>query len=262
MNRRDFVTAAGGSLALPLGALAATGAAPEGREFYELRRYQLLPGSKKELLAAFLREAAIPAWNRLEIGPVGVFTGLYGPAALELLVLLPFHRLETLVEAEYRLAGDAQYQAAGKDFLETALSDPAFARYESSLLTAFDTMPRIEQPALSKNAQPRIFELRVYESHSLKAHLRKVEMFDRGGEIQLFRETGLNPVMFGRTLIGPRQPNLTYLLCHEDMAARDRNWKVFGESAGWQQLRVDSYYADTVSDITDFILRPTDYSQL
>jgi hypothetical protein len=46
------------------------------------------------------------------------------------------------------------------------------------------------------------------------------------------------------------------------MAARDAGWKRFGESEGWKKLRAMEEYKDTVSNITDIILRPTPFSQI
>jgi len=57
-------------------------------------------------------------------------------------------------------------------------------------------------------------------------------------------------------------PNLTYMLVFEDMADRDKKWKVFGSSPEWRKLRSNPAYKDTVSTITDIILRPTGYSQI
>ena len=41
-------------------------------------------------------------------------------------------------------------------------------------------------------------------------------MFDTG-ELELFRRTGLTPVFFGETHIGPTLPNLIYLLVFPEM---------------------------------------------
>jgi hypothetical protein len=87
-------------------------------------------------------------------------------------------------------------------------------RVESSLLAAFEGMPKMEVPAATAGNKPRIFELRTYESHSKKANKKKIEMFNKG-EIAIFRRTGLQPVFFGETLIGTKMPNLTYLLVFE-----------------------------------------------
>src|ERR1700677_4526555 len=76
MKRRTFVKS---SLAACLtGTLAvrqtsAVEAAPDAREYYELRTYTLKEG-KQPLLHDYLSKAFIPALGRLGIGPVGVFT--------------------------------------------------------------------------------------------------------------------------------------------------------------------------------------------
>ena len=87
-------------------------------------------------------------------------------------------------------------------------------------------------------------------------------MFNDGGEIAIFRKTGLNPVFFGETIVGPMMPNLTYMLCFDDLTDRDKRWGVFGSSPEWKKLRSDPQYKDTVSNITDIILRPMGYSQI
>ena len=93
-------------------------------------------------------------------------------------------------------------------------------------------------------------------------HLRKVEMFNEGGEIAIFKKTGLTPVLFGETIIGPNLPNLNYMLAFKDMADRDQKWQVFRDDPDWKKLSGDPTYRDTVSNITDIILRPAAYSQI
>lgn len=231
-------------------------------EYYELRLYFMLPGAKQKLLNDFLRDAAIPAWNRLGIGPVGVFTVTYGPNLPTLYVLLPHKNLESVVAASARLTADAEYQKAGTEFLSVPMSDPAFVRMESSLLIAFEEMPKLEAPKGAAGNKPRIFEMRTYESHSEKAGKKKIEMFNAGGEIPIFRRTGLQPVFFGETIIGPKMPNLTYMLTFENMQARDKSWDAFRDDPDWKKLSANPIYKDTVSNITDIILRPAAYSQI
>jgi hypothetical protein len=166
--------------------------------------------------------------------------------------------MDSVVNAHARLLADGELREKGASFLDATLSNPAFVRCESSLMAAFSHMPGIEPPAFKE----RIFELRIYESHSVKAGKKKVEMFNEGGEIAIFRKTGLNPVMFGETIIGPNLPNLTYMLAFKDMAERDQRWQVFRDDPDWKKLSADPAYKDTVSNITDIILRPTEYSQI
>jgi len=120
----------------------------------------------------------------------------------------------------------------------------------------------VEVPEALLKTGSRVYEVRIYESHSLKAARRKIEMFNEGGEIGVFRKTGLIPVFFGETLFGPLMPNLQYMLVFESMEARDKAWSVFMKDPEWIRLRSDARYADTVSNITDLILNPEPYSQI
>ncbi len=262
MNRRDFLASATLAGAASLSGLAvAVDETETAREYFELRLYHMLPGAKKQFLNDFLRDAAIPAWNRLGIKPVGVFNVLYGPNQPTLYVLLPHQSIESVVTASTRLLEDVEFQKAGAAFLNVPLSDPVYVRMESSLMTAFSQMPQLIPPS-EGGKKLSLFELRTYESHTEKAAKKKIEMFNEGREIEIFRKTGLQPVFFGETLIGPRMPNLTYMLAFEDMASRDKAWDAFRNSPEWKSLSANPAYADTVSNITDIFLRPAPYSQI
>jgi NIPSNAP len=266
MKRRDLLLAASGVAGAASLSAAVKGERKheQGKTYYELRKYQLLNRSKQKGFHDFFRGVAIPALNRAGIEPVGVFNVMYGPnqPMLAIYVLLPHKSLESFASATSRLAQDSAYQQAGSGFLDASYDGPAYVRMESSLMVAFDEMPGIELPPPAGGKEPRIFELRTYESHNAKAGRKKIEMFNSGGEIALFRQTGLNPVFFGETLVGPQMPNLTYMLCFRDMVQRDSAWKVFVDSPGWKDLSVRPEYKDTVSNITDIILRPMEYSQI
>ncbi|MBW7998172.1 MAG: NIPSNAP family containing protein [Candidatus Glassbacteria bacterium] len=266
MKRREMLISAAAVAAAPLAACAQGSGSKGGdaRQYLELRKYLLMPGRKKEQFVQFMANAAVPALNRIGVSPVGAFTVQYGqntPAAA-LYVLVPYPSLEAWSTAKYRLAADEQFMADGAEVLNAPLSDPAYIRVETTLMQAFKGMPTVEIPPQKKAGKGRIFELRIYESHSVTAAIKKIEMFNAGGEIQLFRDTGLNPVFFGETMAGQQMPNLVYMLCHDDMAARDASWKVFVESDGWNELKAKEEYKDTVSNISDIILRPTGFSQL
>jgi hypothetical protein len=232
-------------------------------EYYELRRYRLQAGPKVELANRFFGDALMPALNRLGISPVGVFSVTIGPESPSLYLLIPNVSIETLVTIESRLELDAEYQKAGAPFLNAPAQDPAYVRVESSLLRAFERMPRLQVPSVSAEHRPRIFELRTYESPSDQDHKRKVEMFN-SGEIDVFGQAGFWSVFYGDTIIGSRMPNLTYMFCFNDFADRDKKWDVFRSSPAWKQLSTLPRYAfeAIVSSITNVILSPTPYSQL
>ena len=58
-------------------------------------------------------------------------------------------------------------------------------------------------------------------------------MFNQA-EIGIFTRTGLTPVFFGDTLIGPRMPSLTYMLTFADVADLNAKWSVFVSDPGME----------------------------
>jgi len=263
MKRREFMAASGlagiGSMSVGLGV-------PEGktsdRQLLELRVYHMLPGNKKKVLNDFLANAAIPALSRLGVGPIGAFEPVHGADSLTLFLLTPYQSFESFAATAAKMMDEAVFLKAAESFYNMPISDPPYMRVESSLLMAFEQMPKVEVSALVAEKKSRIFEMRIYESHNGKMGKKKVEMFNKGGEIAIFRKAGLQPVFFGETIVGPRMPNLTYMVVFPDWAARDKSWDTFRNDPDWKKLSTDAYYADTVSNITDLILRPTSYSQV
>jgi hypothetical protein len=267
MKRREFlkssVTVAGAAAVSSSFSAAAADPSPGAREFYELRLYHLRRGPMQKRFDSFYREAAIPAMNRAGINPVGVFSVAAGPDSPTMYVLLPHKSAEAFATSNDRVRADADYQKAGAEFINAPPADPAYVRVESSLLIAFEAIPRLEVPAATAAKKSRLFELRTYESHSKKANKKKVEMFNTG-EIAIFRRAGLAPVFFGETLIGSKMPNLIYMLAFENMAERDKNWGVFASDPEWKKLSTTPGFTDgeIVTNISNLFLRPTDYSQI
>jgi len=260
VDRRNFLATAAVASVSPLSAIDALGQ-PAPRQFFELRRYHLLPGTKQRAFGTFIGEAAIPAMNRAGVARVGAFTVVYGENAPSLLLVLAHQTLDSVVSLRDRLASDTVYTRAGAAILDAPMSDPAFVRVESTLLRAFDAMPTLEPSAGAGTNTPRIFEMRTYESHSDRAALNKRAMFN-AGEVPIFRRTGLTPVFFGETVVGAKMPSLTYMVTFSDMVARDAAWAAFGKDPDWKTLSGDAQYRENVSAISDIILRPTSYSQI
>jgi len=254
MRRREF-------LAAGVAGIAGTGSLTVAKEkteqqYFELRCYHTLARPKHNLVGDFLKDVGIAAMNRIGIEPVGVFNVMYGPNKPSLYVLMVHKSLASVANASARLLEDAEVRKS--DFINAPMSEPMYVRYESSLMVAFKDMPKLAVP----EKKPRIFELRTYESHSIKAAKKKIEMFNEGGEIAIFKKTGLQPVFFGETIIGPMLPNLTYMVVFDNMEHRDKSWAVFNSDPDWKKLRADPAYKDIVSNVTDIILQPTPYSQI
>jgi hypothetical protein len=260
VDRRKFLAASAVAAVSPVPTLEAL-AQPAARQYIELRRYHLLPGAKQRAFSTFIGNVAIPAMNRAGVGRVGAFTVMYGENAPSMLLVLTHQSLDSVATLREKLANDAAYVRDGAAILDAPLSDPAFVRVESSVLRAFEAMPTLEPSAGAEKATPRIFELRTYESHSEKAAINKVKMFN-AGEVPIFRRTGLTPIFFGETVVGPKMPNLVYMLTFENMPARDAAWSKFSQDPDWKTLSADPQYKENVSAISDIILRPTAFSQI
>jgi len=268
LERRDFLASLGAAAVAGLAAdqtaaLAQTGAAT-APEFYVWREYMLRNGTGPGRLAAFLRDAAVPALNRLGHKPIGVFEVVAGVPSPTVFVLTPHASIDSVATMEARLSADAMFMKAAAPYFDATAADPIYVRQEVSVLSAVPKLPRIEVPAAAAAGGPRLFELRTYESHNERGHRMKVQMFDEMGEIEIFKRVGLTPVFFGRTLAGPRMPNLTYMLVFDNQAARDKAWDAFRKDPEWAKLRATPGFADSeiVSNITTVLLRPAGYSQI
>ncbi len=264
MERREFLTASLAASALAF-ANSSEAQTPSGkpREYYEIRKYHLQNGPQTKLTENYVANALIPALNRLGIAPVGAFHLDFGPEAPTLYLLLPSSNLETLATAELRLAQDEEFMKAAEPFWNAPATAPAFQRIESSLHIAFEGHPKLTVPASTASHGKRIFQLRTYESPSMQAHVRKVEMFHHG-EFAIFKNAGCEAVFYSDSLIGPRMPNLTYMLTFPDLAELTARWKVFTTDPAWTKLSKSPRYAyeEIVSNISNLILSPTSYSQI
>jgi hypothetical protein len=233
--------------------------AQPSREFYLLRKYTLQTGAQLQLTQDYFANALIPALNRMGMTPVGAFKLDIGPETPTYYLLIPGKSVEGLAAVDARLAEDAEFLTASAAFWAAPASAPAFARVESSLLSAFAGWPKLAVPKTAK----RIFQLRTYESASDAAHIRKVKMFN-DAEIAIFVRTGLAPVFFGDTLVGSRMPSLTYMLTFADVADLNAKWSVFVADPEWKELSKKPGNTDPeiVSNISNLYLSPLSCSQI
>ena len=244
------------------GAVHAAGpsASPEP-EHYELRAYRVKGGSDTSLLDAYLEKAAIPAWNRLGVKTVGVFTEREAKETPTVYVLIPYSSIESFAGVGARINSDPEYLKAGAEYLQTPKTNPAFLRIDSWLMLAFAGLPKMDLPAYCKERKPRVFEMRFYESHSELKAINKVEMFN-AGEIETMREVGLGPIFYGQTLIGRDLPHLIYMTSGQDMDAHKKHWDAFRIHPVWKKLQSDPQYANNTSKNTSMMLDPKPYSQI
>jgi len=265
MQRRRFLSsslAAASALAASGGALLKA-QANQAREYYELRCYKMQSGDQPKVAHKYLAEVLIPALNRQGLKTIGAFDLYLGPETPSLYLLIPSESLEALVTSELKLGHDEAYLKAAEPFDAAPANSPAFARIESSLMIAFEGYPKLTVTPATAQKGPRVFQMRTYESPSLRDHRRKVEMFN-SGEYDIFAKAGFWNVFFGDTLIGARRPNLTYMVSMPDLAELDAKWKNFTTHPDWKKLSSEPRFTfeSIVSNISNLILRPTAYSQI
>jgi hypothetical protein len=237
--------------------------AGSSREYYELRKYKLRSGAGPRITDHYLAEALIPALNRLEMSPIGAFTLDVGPETPTLYLLIPATSAETLVSVESRLSKDEEYRKAGEPFLAAAAAQTPFDRIDSSLMVAFEGWPKLVLPPATAQKGPRVFQLRTYESPTIRDHQVKIDMF-HNGEFEIFRRAGFWQVFYGDKLIGPRLPNLTYMLSYPSLGDMKRLWNAFSSDPEWKKLTASSKYSfePIVTNIDNLVLNPTTYSQI
>lgn len=239
------------------------------REFYELKVYHLKSDAQEATVDNFLEKAYLPALHRAGIAKVGVFkprtdANASGSSVTEklLYVFIPFRSSDDFFKLENKLASDKTYQNDGKDYLDALYSNPPYERIETILLNAFEKAPHYTLPELTSPKKDRVYELRSYESHTEKISKNKIEMFNKGDEVGLFKRLGFNAVFYAEVVAGSRMPNLMYLTTFDNKASRDQHWDAFGKDDYWKKLSAMPQYQKNVSRNDMRFLYPTDYSDI
>lgn len=246
--------------AMFLGLATSTQAADADKpQYYEVRIYSTQSVAQQARVNDYWRDAAVPAYRRMSIGPIGVFTEREDSPTNRIYVLVPCDSLEAYGAIPARLAADGEYQKAAAGFLGATKTNAAYERFESSLLVAFDGMKHLVVPPPAQ--RPEIFELRTYLSPGEAKGLNKVRMFE-SGEITVMKEVGLAPIFYGRKLAGPNLPCLMYMTCGANPDEHKKHWSAFGAAPVWKQLQADPQYKDNVSGIIRVLLKRTSASEI
>ncbi len=240
-----------------------TQAANSSSTFLEITTWRLhnTDEDQSSRMADYLGSGLSPALSRAGAKLAGAFSNVIGQDGPYYVTLTQYASLAGMQECLTTLRTDAAYQRELAK-LDSGSGLP-FVRAESSLLRSFDGMPQHDIRVDGEKHPPRIFEWRIYESQTFATLARKVGMFN-GGEMQIFERLGMRPVFFGETIVGPRQPNLMYMLSYEDMAARDRLWHDFLADPDWKKLSSEPQLKDAkiVANISNVILRPLTFSAI
>lgn len=235
-----------------------------GRDFYALKTYHLQNQQQVEQVEKYLKEAYLPALHRAGIKKVGVFKPIEENTEIGLLlfVWLPLKSLEQFANLNELLEKDKDYRAAGAEYLEAPYNKAPYQRIETILMKAFADMPEFVAPAHTTPPSQRVYELRSYEGPTEKIFQKKVEMFNAGGEIALFKKLNFNAVFYAEVISGSAMPNLMYMTTFQDMKTHDERWDTFRNHPEWKVMSALEKYKNTVSNSTKYLLKPTDYSDI
>jgi len=234
MNRRSLIQSVG--CATLLSGLAAPALAQTSRKtrLYRLENLHLRQGEQGNRVNQFL-SSQMPLLAK-HIPTLGVFTELIGPHIPTTVVLSGFSSFEEMETADDRIHKDSGYRSALEQMESGA--EPPYDYADHVLLRATDFSPEIV-PLKEKPKTPRVFELRTYHSPT-ERQLRLVHERFASAEIAIFHRSGVHPILYTDTLIGPDMPNLTYLIPFASLADREKAWDAFGADPEWVKVRAES----------------------
>jgi hypothetical protein len=232
------------------------------REFYQLTVYHFGNASQEKILDNYLQHALIPSLHRLKIGQIGVFKPWTNDTAAnkQVYVLIPITSVEMVTKIPARLQTDKVYQTSASEYINALYNDPPYTRMETILLQSFELAPKMQLPALKSDKKNRVYELRSYESASEKIYKNKVQMFNQGDEIGLFKRLNFNAVFYGEVIAGSKMPNLMYMTSFENMDDRNKHWKAFVDDPYWKKLSAMPEYQNNVSHMDIILMYPAEYS--
>ena len=239
-------------------------AASPAREFYQIKIYLLKSAKQEALVDRYLQQAYLPALHRAGIFKIGVFKPIANDTAStrRIFILLPILDLATPGKLLEKLSADQQYLKDGAEYLDAPFNEPPYLRIETILLEAFPGMPHFGVPELGGEQTGRVYELRSYEGATERIHVNKVDMFNKGDEVGLFKRLGFNAVFYAEVLAGGNMPNLMYMTSFDNMASHDQHWKSFVDDPYWKSLSAMPNYQNNVSHIDITLMHPAPYSDL
>lgn len=236
----------------------------KSREYFELRVYHLATQQQEATIDNYLQNALLPTLHNKGITKVGVFKALANDTAADkkIYVLIPHKSVDQFINLSQQLLNESSLQEAGKEYLNTTYDKAPYARFETILLSAFDEMQQLEAPNLTGPKSQRVYELRSYEGPTEKLYKNKVQMFNKGGEVKLFKRLGFNAVFYSEVVAGSRMPNLMYMTTFENMDSRTEHWKSFSSDPEWKALSAKPEYQHNVIKSDIIFLRPAEYSDI
>mgnify|MGYP003332062539 CR=1 FL=1 len=233
-----------------------------GKNFFELRVYEYKTDKQQDMIDQYLKDAFMPYMQSKGVHKIGVFAAITNDTAAvkKMYVLVPYKSLAQIPELHRGLMADKMVAEKGAEYINATMDAPAYTRIVNYILEGFRFAPTLMLPKLNSPMEEHIYELRSYEGPSEKKYLNKVEMFNEGGETDIFSRLNFNPVFYAETISGPTMPNLIYMTSFENMKDRDAHWAAFKDDAQWKALLARKEFDKTVSKNVTLFLKARPYS--
>lgn len=227
------------------------------KDYYLVKVYHCSTTEQITQTEQYLGKELIPFLHRNGVAKVGAFLPLGNDTAADkqLYVWIPLSGLDQLARIEHQFGN--LNPLADNSLLQPAAADGSvpYNRIETMLSEAFAFHRKYNTAASFKPSAGTVYEFRSYESSTENLHLRKVHMFNQGGEIALFKKLDFNAVFYGRVIVGAQMPNLIYMTRFRNMADRDAHWNSFGNSPEWKAMSSLPAYSNTVSKHVVILMR-------
>lgn len=220
---------------------------------HELRIYETSPGGLGALNEGFAN-STIKQFEKHGIQSFGYWTELIGTSN-RLVYIVGFEDMAHRERAWNSFRQDPERQERMRGIAQQS-GPPLVTRITNAILT-----PTAYSPKAPKGGNGWVYELRKYDA--LPGHLPALNERFANTTTRLFEKHGIHNIGYWTEEVGVSN-RLDYMVAYESLGVRDQVWGAFGQDPEWQEATRKSREAGrpVVSQITNTILRPTDYSPL
>ena len=232
------------------------------RDYYLIQVYHCTTSKQIENIDAFLKNTFLPYLHQNGIEKVGVFAPLDNDTATDkrIYVWVPFKNIQKLDELDQKIEALDPMGTAAIIHLETADGSLPYTRIEKIITRAFKFQPQYVTKSTLTKSSSRVYEYRSYESPTEAMHLKKVHMFNEGGEVTLFESLNFNAIFYSKVIAGSSMPNLIYMTSFNNMEDRNAHWDRFDEAPLWKKISVAPEYLNSVNRNETVLMSARDYA--
>jgi len=234
----------------------------QARDYYLIQVYHCSTAKQIENIDAFLKKTFLPYLHQNGIEKVGVFAPLDNDTATDkrLYVWVPFKNIQKLDELDQKIEAIDPMGTAAIIHLENADGSLPYTRIEKIITRAFKFQPQYVTKSTLTKSSSRVYEYRSYESPTEAMHLKKVHMFNEGGEVTLFASLNFNAIFYSKVIAGSSMPNLIYMTSFNSMEDRNAHWDRFDEAPLWKKISAAPEYINTVNRNETVLMSARDYA--